>query len=159
MTRQIESLSQLGLLSQFVGMRTDSRSFLSYTRHEYFRRLLCNILGDDIERGGFPNDLSLVGKMVEDISYHNARRFFGFYDKKQALRILHRRLAAKNQKRRRFNDLRLSFRESNRVGYCLSRTAFHSSMRFFSAAKRASVGSRISIFSIVSPMRMESTTS
>ena len=81
MTRQIESLSQLGLLSQFVGMLTDSRSFLSYTRHEYFRRLLCNILGDDIERGRLPNDLSLVGKMVEDISYHNARRYFGFYEK------------------------------------------------------------------------------
>jgi glucuronate isomerase len=80
MTRQIESLSQLGLLSQFVGMLTDSRSFLSYTRHEYFRRLLCNILGDDIERGRLPNDLSLVGKMVEDISYHNARRYFGFYE-------------------------------------------------------------------------------
>lgn len=79
MTRQIESLSQLGLLSQFVGMLTDSRSFLSYTRHEYFRRLLCNILGDDIERGRLPSDLSLVGKMVEDISYHNARRYFGFY--------------------------------------------------------------------------------
>jgi len=80
MTRQIESLSQLGLLSQFVGMLTDSRSFLSYTRHEYFRRLLCNILGDDIERGRLPNDLSLVGKMVEDISYHNAHRYFGFYE-------------------------------------------------------------------------------
>ena len=80
MTRQIESLSQLGLLSQFVGMLTDSRSFLSYTRHEYFRRLLCNILGDDIERGRLPNDLSLVGKMVEDISYHNARGYFGFYE-------------------------------------------------------------------------------
>jgi glucuronate isomerase len=80
MTRQIESLSQLGLLSQFVGMLTDSRSFLSYTRHEYFRRLLCNILGDDIERGRLPNDLSLVGKMVGDISYYNARRYFGFYE-------------------------------------------------------------------------------
>jgi len=80
MTRQIESLSQLGLLSQFVGMLTDSRSFLSYTRHEYFRRLLCNILGRDIERGLLPNDLSLVGKMVQDIGYHNARRYFGFFE-------------------------------------------------------------------------------
>jgi glucuronate isomerase len=80
MTRQIESLSQLGLLSQFVGMLTDSRSFLSYTRHEYFRRLLCNILGNDIERGLLPNDIALVGKMVEDISYRNARRYFEFYD-------------------------------------------------------------------------------
>jgi len=79
MKRQIESLSQLGLLSQFVGMLTDSRSFLSYTRHEYFRRLLCNILGNDIERGLLPNDFALVGKMVADISYHNARSYFGFY--------------------------------------------------------------------------------
>jgi glucuronate isomerase len=79
MTRQIEALSQLGLLSQFVGMLTDSRSFLSYTRHEYFRRLLCNILGTDIERGLIPNDLPLVGKMVADISYHNARKYFGFF--------------------------------------------------------------------------------
>jgi glucuronate isomerase len=79
MRRQIESISQLGLLSQFVGMLTDSRSFLSYTRHEYFRRLLCKILGDDIERGLLPNDIALVGNMVEDISYRNARRFFGFY--------------------------------------------------------------------------------
>jgi glucuronate isomerase len=82
MTRQIESPSQLGLLSQFVGMLTDSRSFVSYTRHEYFRRLLCNILGHDIERGLLPSDFELVGKMVEDISYHNARRYFGFYEGK-----------------------------------------------------------------------------
>jgi glucuronate isomerase len=80
MKRQIESISQLGLLSQFVGMLTDSRSFLSYTRHEYFRRLLCNILGNDIERGLLPSDFALVGKVVEDISYHNARRYFGFYE-------------------------------------------------------------------------------
>jgi len=79
MTRQIEALSQLGLLSQFVGMLTDSRSFLSYTRHEYFRRLLCNILGSDIERGRLPNDTALVGQMVSDVSYQNARRYFGFY--------------------------------------------------------------------------------
>jgi len=79
MTRQIEALSQLGLLSQFVGMLTDSRSFLSYTRHEYFRRLLCNILGSDIVRGRIPNDLPLVGQMVADIAYHNARKYFGFF--------------------------------------------------------------------------------
>lgn len=78
MRRQIEALSQLGLLSQFVGMLTDSRSFLSYTRHEYFRRLLCNILGGEIERGLIPDDIELVGKMVQDISYYNAKRFFGF---------------------------------------------------------------------------------
>jgi glucuronate isomerase len=78
MARQIEALSQLGLLSQFVGMLTDSRSFLSYVRHEYFRRLLCNILGGDMARGLIPHDLSLVGGMVQDISYRNARRYFGF---------------------------------------------------------------------------------
>ncbi len=79
MTRQIEALSQLGLLSCFVGMLTDSRSFLSYTRHEYFRRLLCNILGGDMQRGLIPKDYRLVGGMVEDICYRNARQFFGFY--------------------------------------------------------------------------------
>ena len=66
MERQIEALSQLGSLSQFVGMLTDSRSFLSYTRHEYFRRLLCNILGQDIQRGLIPQDYELVGQMVQD---------------------------------------------------------------------------------------------
>jgi len=80
MTRQIESLSQLGLLSQFVGMLTDSRSFLSYTRHEYFRRVLCNILGNDVEHGRLPKDFSLVGELVSDVSYHNARRYFRFYE-------------------------------------------------------------------------------
>jgi glucuronate isomerase len=82
MTRQIEALSQLGLLSQFVGMVTDSRSFLSYTRHEYFRRLLCNILGNDVARGLLPNDLSLVGGMVRDICYNNARSYFGFFSER-----------------------------------------------------------------------------
>ncbi len=78
MTRQIESLSQLGLLSRFVGMLTDSRSFLSYTRHDYFRRILCNILGKDMESGMIPEDYALVGKMVQDISYNNASSYFGF---------------------------------------------------------------------------------
>ncbi len=82
MTRQIEALSQMGLLSQFVGMLTDSRSFLSYTRHEYFRRLLCNILGRDMQRGLVPDDEELVGAMVRDICYGNARRYFGFYETK-----------------------------------------------------------------------------
>jgi glucuronate isomerase len=68
----------MGLLSRFVGMLTDSRSFLSYTRHEYFRRLLCNILGGEIERGLLPNDVPLIGEMVRDISYRNAREYFGF---------------------------------------------------------------------------------
>lgn len=78
MTRQIEALSQIGLLSRFVGMLTDSRSFLSYTRHEYFRRLLCNIIGTDIERGRIPDDDRLVGPMVKDICYRNAKDYFGF---------------------------------------------------------------------------------
>ena len=78
MTRQIEALSQLGLLSRFVGMLTDSRSFLSYTRHDYFRRILCNILGNDVKKGFVPNDIELLGNMVKDISYNNASNYFGF---------------------------------------------------------------------------------
>lgn len=76
MTRQLEALSNMGVLSQFVGMLTDSRSFLSYARHEYFRRLLCNILGDEMERGLLPMDMTLVGTMVRDICYFNATRYF-----------------------------------------------------------------------------------
>lgn len=78
MKRQIEALSQLGLLSRFVGMLTDSRSFLSYSRHEYFRRLLCRILGHDMAAGTVPNDLKMVGGMIQDISFNNARDYFPF---------------------------------------------------------------------------------
>ena len=78
MTKQMEALSNMGLLRRFVGMLTDSRSFLSYTRHEYFRRLLCNILGNDMSRGLIPDDIEFVGEMVRDISYNNAARYFGF---------------------------------------------------------------------------------
>lgn len=78
MTRQIESLSQLGLLSRFVGMVTDSRSFLSYTRHEYFRRILCNILGSEMEQGIIPKDFDLVGSLVENVAYNNAAKYFEF---------------------------------------------------------------------------------
>ncbi len=78
MERQLESLAQLGLLSRFVGMLTDSRSFISYPRHEYFRRILCNRLGHDITRGLMPADEALVGGMVRDICYRNAARYFGF---------------------------------------------------------------------------------
>lgn len=78
MTRQIETLSNMGLLSRFVGMTTDSRSFLSYPRHDYFRRLLCDILGRDMERGRLPEDMDLVGGMVKDICYFNAKRYFRF---------------------------------------------------------------------------------
>jgi glucuronate isomerase len=78
MEKQINALSNLGLLSRFVGMLTDSRSFLSYTRHEYFRRTLCNILGNDIENGEIPNDMKLVGQMVENICFNNAKEYFNF---------------------------------------------------------------------------------
>lgn len=77
MERQLNALSNMGLVSQFVGMLTDSRSFLSYPRHEYFRRILCNLFGNDIERGELPNDLKLIGKTIEDICYNNAERYFG----------------------------------------------------------------------------------
>lgn len=76
MERQLQQLSQLGLLSQFVGMLTDSRSFLSYTRHEYFRRILCEMIGTWVEKGEAPNDLNLLGNMVKDICYGNAKRYF-----------------------------------------------------------------------------------
>lgn len=76
MERQIMQLSQMGLLSLFVGMLTDSRSFLSFTRHEYFRRILCNMVGNWMENGEIPHDFDLVGKMISDICYHNAQRYF-----------------------------------------------------------------------------------
>ena len=78
MRKQIEVLSTLGCLGNFVGMLTDSRSFLSYTRHEYFRRLLCQKLGEEVEKGEIPNDLKWLGRIVEDISYNNAKSYFGF---------------------------------------------------------------------------------
>ncbi len=78
MTRHLETLSQLGMLSRFVGMLTDSRSLLSYTRHEYFRRILCRILGRDMAQGLIPNDAEMVGSMVADISYYNAKQYFNF---------------------------------------------------------------------------------
>ncbi len=78
MTKQLNALSNMGLISCFVGMLTDSRSFLSFPRHEYFRRILCNLLGDEIKRGELPNDMEWIGKMVADISYHNAKQYFSF---------------------------------------------------------------------------------
>ncbi|EEA94714.1 glucuronate isomerase [Pseudovibrio sp. JE062] len=76
MLRQMEQLSQLGLLSRFIGMLTDSRSFLSYTRHEYFRRILCNMIGTWVVDGEAPKDMELLGGMVQDISFNNANRYF-----------------------------------------------------------------------------------
>ncbi len=78
MEKQLNTLSNMGLLSCFVGMLTDSRSFLSFPRHEYFRRILCNVLGNDVARGELPQDEKWLGKIVQDICYHNARDFFPF---------------------------------------------------------------------------------
>ena len=78
MIRQINALSNMGLISRFIGMLTDSRSFLSYPRHEYFRRILCNLFGEEITNGELPNDLEWIGKIVRDICYYNARQYFNF---------------------------------------------------------------------------------
>ena len=79
MRKQINALSSQGLLSRFVGMLTDSRSFISYPRHEYFRRILCDVIGNDVENGKLPaSELDFIGKMVEDISYNNAKNYFAF---------------------------------------------------------------------------------
>ncbi|MDR1676542.1 MAG: glucuronate isomerase [Tannerella sp.] len=79
MENQLNALSALGLLSRFVGMLTDSRSFLSYPRHEYFRRILCNLLGNDVEKGLLPaTEITSIGRMVEDICYYNAKRYFNW---------------------------------------------------------------------------------
>ena len=78
MTEQMKTLGNIGMLSRFVGMLTDSRSFLSYPRHEYFRRILCNLLGTWMENGEIPADYDLVGKMVQDISFNNAKKYFEY---------------------------------------------------------------------------------
>jgi len=77
MTEQMKTLANVGLLSKFVGMVTDSRSFLSYPRHEYFRRILCNLIGEWAEKGEVPDDMDLLGKIVQDISFNNAVNYFG----------------------------------------------------------------------------------
>ena len=79
MRRQMDALSVLGLFSRFVGMLTDSRSFISYPRHEYFRRILCDVVGKDVEEGKLPaSEMEFIGKMIEDISYNNAKNYFRF---------------------------------------------------------------------------------
>lgn len=83
MKKQIEALAALGSLGNFVGMLTDFRSFLSYTRHEYFRRILCQKLGEEVERGELPNDIAWLGGLVEDISFNNADSYFGFGARKE----------------------------------------------------------------------------
>ena len=72
---QINTLSNTGLLPRFIGMLTDSRSFMSFTRHEYFRRILCNLIGTDIENGELPDDDGLIGNMISNICYHNAKNY------------------------------------------------------------------------------------
>ena len=81
MTRQLNALSNMGLISRFVGMITDSRSFLSYPRHEYFRRILCGLFGEEMEKGELPNDMEWTGKLVMDICYYNARNYFNWNEK------------------------------------------------------------------------------
>ncbi len=82
MTKQLNALSNMGLLSRFVGMLTDSRSFLSFPRHEYFRRILCNLFGEEIENGELPNDIKWIGKIIQDICFNNAKNYFNWQDLK-----------------------------------------------------------------------------
>jgi glucuronate isomerase len=77
MRTQMQTLMNLGVISKFVGMITDSRSFLSYPRHEYFRRILCELLGDLVEEGKYPDDIEFLSKVVQDISFNNAVKYFG----------------------------------------------------------------------------------
>ncbi len=84
MTKQINTISNMGLLSRFIGMLTDSRSFLSFPRHEYFRRILCNLFGNEIENGELPNDMVWAGKVIQDICYYNAANYFNWKDTEQA---------------------------------------------------------------------------
>ena len=78
MTNQINTLSNMGIISCFIGMLTDSRSFLSFPRHEYFRRLLCNLFGKDMQKGLIPNDIDFIGGIIQDICYRNAKSYFNF---------------------------------------------------------------------------------
>ncbi len=78
MLEQMKTLANVGVFSRFIGMLTDSRSFLSYTRHEYFRRLLCDFIGEWVENGEVPNDMEFLGKIVQGISYENAKEYFQF---------------------------------------------------------------------------------
>jgi glucuronate isomerase len=76
--QQLNSLSNMGTISNFIGMTTDSRSFLSFPRHDYFRRILCNLFGTEMESGLIPNDVKWIGEIVQNISYHNAKNYFKF---------------------------------------------------------------------------------
>ena len=87
MTKQINALSNMGLLSRFVGMLTDSRSFLSYPRHEYFRRLLCDLFGTEIENGELPNDIPWIGKVIQNICFNNAKNYFNWQQVEMKIEI------------------------------------------------------------------------
>lgn len=76
--KQLNALSNMGVVSTFIGMITDSRSFLSYSRHEYFRRVLCNLFGTEMEKRILPNDEKWIGGIIQDICYHNAKEYFNF---------------------------------------------------------------------------------
>ncbi len=89
MRKQINTLSNMGLISRFIGMLTDSRSFLSYPRHEYFRRILCNLFGEEIENGELPADMEWTGKIIQNICYYNAKQYFGFDINETALQKAH----------------------------------------------------------------------
>ena len=78
MEAQMQALANLGMISRFVGMLTDSRSFVSYTRHEYFRRIMCNLIGKWVEDGEYPEDFETLEKIVTGIAYYNAKNYFGF---------------------------------------------------------------------------------
>ena len=80
MDEQLRVFAQQSLLPNFVGMLTDSRSFLSYPRHEYFRRVLCNFFGRLVAQGRVPDDVEILGKVVQNIAYNNAHEYFGFFD-------------------------------------------------------------------------------
>ena len=95
---QLNALSNIGLLSRFVGMITDSRSFMSYPRHEYFRRVLCNVIGRDVENGELPDDEMLIGTMIRNICYSNARNYFALSSNTDSLQ---NKRAAKVSKRSR----------------------------------------------------------
>jgi glucuronate isomerase len=88
MVRQINALSNMGLLSRFIGMLTDSRSFLSFPRHEYFRRILCNLFGEEIENGELPNDIAWVGKIIQDICFYNNRNYFNWEMKEKPEEVM-----------------------------------------------------------------------
>jgi glucuronate isomerase len=92
MTKQINALSNMGLLSRFVGMLTDSRSFLSFPRHEYFRRILCNLFGEEIENGELPNDIEWTGQVIQNICYNNAVQYFNWEPSKALKKEKHHQL-------------------------------------------------------------------